>query len=273
MSPPLRQALSLAALAGAGLATMPAHADETLVVETTCAPGKVFVDGKEAGQSPARVSASAGPHKVRAELENGDVVERMAFVNAGGATLSVVPATPAICRPVARRGLSMGVGGGAGPLTPWVIDTQAGKATASGLVAFHGSFLVNYGAHRVVDLRTGLDALVSVHPHGTIGFVGVPAQVRLNLGSTYTLGVGVAAGLAFTAGDLSYKAFAVGPTLSPLGFRFGARGQWELSLFDARVAYCAGGAFPGLLVSWAVSLNHLFLGADPGSSPPKATPR
>jgi hypothetical protein len=255
-----------AALLSGALVSSRCLADEALVVETTCVSGKVSVDHKDAGDTPSTLPVGAGPHHVKVAFANGDAIERLVFVNAGERHLLRLAPPDSQCAGAHRQGLHFG--GSLG-------FSFGGLAGGALWVGPRAAFLVSYGARPSVDLRSGLAlsqgsmALGCAPSNGCssspstqmLGFE-VPLRVRFNLGSRYTMGAGADV-LVYT--DLKAAAFAAGPWVQLVGFRFGERRQWELDVIDFGAYFSPhmtlwgwGGAVNPVIRS-SLTLTFLFL--------------
>ncbi len=205
----------------------------------TAAPASVTVDGGLVGKAPANVKAAAvGRHLVHVDFDGGGSQQQVILVQ-GGETANVRLELPPAQQAFAdRRGVHFGVEGGL--IAPAVLNGVAFGANAA-------AFL-NLAIAPAVDTRFYVSGQGVTGNWGGPGF-SVGARFRFNLGSIYTMGLGLEGGLQFyTPGSNETVCFGescsrptnsqaafgfLGPTCSLFGFRFGEHRQFELTLTQA----------------------------------------
>jgi hypothetical protein len=109
---------------------------------------------------------------------------------------------------------------------------------------------MNYAASRLIELRW--DAVVGGSFVGPFLFAGLRGDVQFDVGSIVAVSGGLDLGVS--TGDESL-APAVGVHASPLGLRFGEKGEFFLA---GRVGAWVGN-FDGISLELAGSLSYLFL--------------
>jgi hypothetical protein len=232
---------------------MPAAGIGSIHVEAP-APGTVVVDGGEVGRAPADVAAAAvGRHRVRVEFDDGGSSEKIVLVQGGATTRVMVDLPPAQLAFAARKGIHFGAE--AGPVGPFVF-VGGGPVSTDVDFGFVFKGFVNFALAPGVDFRVG--GAVTPLGGGPSGvLLSIPASFRFNLGSVYTMSVGVEAGVGvlnpantnnFEEGASPGKAGAygfIGPTASIFGLRFGEHRQYEITATEGLLY------FPG-----SVSVNE-----------------
>lgn len=222
-------------------------------------PGRprILVDGEPLAAGARHVARPTGLHRVRVE-RGRCAVERLAYVNPGTLSHVHLEADPATCRAQARRGASFGLGFGFG-----------GGAAFSALhtdsaVPFFGirpALLVNFGISPWVDVRTGIGVTLAKPQTGRGAWIGaeIPARFRFATSSYSTFGIGGQLGAAYFSA-VGYPIVEGGVWLAPLGFRFGARGAWELDVPELQLLVGFVPADFLLMDARAgLSLSYLFL--------------
>ncbi len=216
---------------------------------TSDKPGKVYVDGEPKGPAPVTVDRiTPGVHKVRIVLDDGGELRRTAFVSEGMTARTRFEGGGILSGDTAfsyRKGIHFGAQ--AGVALPAFISPRGGAGAIAGGAA---SFIANYGATEWFDFRACFRASAA----GGNGYVWsafeIPLTARFDIGSVYTIAVGVAAGADVVAGtsrvttfsggtvsteevDFVTGFFAFGPELSLASVRLGPKRQFELEYLQS----------------------------------------
>jgi hypothetical protein len=196
-------------------------------------PGRVTSGGQDRGPLPLETpNLYPGTYRIRVELQDGTVDERDAQVVAGRVTMIFIE-SPAEVAQRARHGAHFGFEVGAGP---WVSTNPS----HTGPYGSAGLFL-DIGLSRVVDIRVGLRGQFGDLDSGVAFLVGIPASLRLNIGSVYAIVLGVNTGVRWTdQGIGDYRSndlgMFLGPEVSLLNFRFGQKRDFELAVVQGYAA-------------------------------------
>jgi hypothetical protein len=232
------------------------------------------------GKAPADVKAAAvGRHRVRVDFDDGGSREKVVLVQAGETSKVTLDQTEGQLAFVSHKGLHFGF---AGELNVPLIFNHSGAGDTAANVGAGAAFLINYGISQGVDFRATAFADAT---GGNFPFlpIGVSAGFRFNLGSTYTMGLGLRGGVCVISGASgpvnNYGSAAsgsgaapfFGPELSLIGFRFGERRQYSIELAGRFGFYFFSGDSSGfstaedLSVESAISFSYLFLDPPPGA--------
>lgn len=207
--------------------------------------GTVFIDGESKGSTPVDVTnLSPGTYRIRVVMEGGGEYEETVEVVAGETVRVFAEPSQNHIAFQARKGVRFGFSVGAGA---WAIHELEEFEEPGGYGLLEG--FVNFGLSKAIDVRVGARGQVGI-AEGVkfMTLFGVPASVRFNLGSIYTMWIGANLGVR-TANPRVYTSFScgtystcyseerksdvglyAGPEFSVATFRFGAKRQFELSL-------------------------------------------
>jgi hypothetical protein len=204
-------------------------------------PGAVYIDDAQRGVIPLDVPRlPQGTHEVKVVFDGGGSWSRDVSVMPDQTTeLTAAPSAAGKAFHF-RRGIHFG--GTIGP------SVTVGKLQG---VALRLSPFVNFGLSPAIDIRVGpvLGLGNEDGGHGDPGFafhLGIAGSFRLNLGSLYTLWIGVEGGVydmpgvSYNESTGSYDGEAVPyvmGTFSPLTFRFGSHREFEAGYAIGALAY------------------------------------
>jgi hypothetical protein len=240
----------------------PAPAALGVLDVSSSAPAIISVDGAEVGRAPVHVAdLPPGAHLVRARFDAGGESARKVRVQPSApATLVMEPPASA-----ARHGMHLAIAASGGAVG---LENHLGAGIAPELD-------VNYGMSTHLDLRVGGRLILGQTDRGTIVAAGVPASARFNLGSTFSLGLGVFAGLRtspahqvqnYNSSTSTYSysrpqevGILAGPEAFPAILHLGAQRQLELALdfgwlFNVASTHNAYG-----IVHFGLNATYLFM--------------
>jgi len=239
---------------------------------TTSAPAVISVDDVQVGSSPVHTGdIRPGVHIVRAVFDGGGESSRKVRVQAGQSASLVLEQPASVRAAIDRKGLHRAVAVGAEAV---LLGVQKSKQDAGGAVS--PELDLNYGISPALDLRFGARAVVGQTAHGFLGVLGVPGSARLNLGGTFSLGLGGFVGLRTSpAPDENRVHFSreigllVGPEAFPAIFRLGTKHEIELSfefgwLFN--VTTSATTAYD--VMHFGLNMTYLLFPSEPPKTPP-----
>jgi hypothetical protein len=215
-------------------------------------PGEVFIEGGEYGSTPLTVhNLSAGTHRVTIRFHAGDSDARQVYVRGGTETLVSFETTGSLRAYRAHEGWRFGLG------------LEGGFSMVGDKAAPDVRLLVraNYAVSRIIELRA--DARLGMFGaylafeyayggkyydgSGTPGLM-LSGDLQLNLGSVYTMSIGVDVGALIGVGPIA------GGHISPIGFRLGSKRSVLLALQTGLTTGTGGGA-----VSFLLGITYLFL--------------
>ena len=228
---------------------------------TSDLPGDVRIDGGVIGRTPLEQSGlPPGNHELRVDFDAGGNRKQRIMI-LGGQTVEV-HVVPSEARDTAshREGLKLGISAGA--------HVMAATQVGIGILGDPG-FIMNVGLIPAVDLRFGIHPTMGAvfNKHGGQFALAprVPFHVRFNLGSVYSMVVGLQVG-AMAQPEAEHATWMVGPELSALSFRFGEQRQLEVMLMQHLwvtsgevVRKDAGGSGPSWVLNNSLQLAYLFL--------------
>lgn len=196
------------------------------------APARVWMGGLDRGPTPLTLQLPAGQHTVRIVFDEGGEKRGRIVVRPGeSGTFSAEPSrfrqTSAF-----RRGTKLGLQVG-GSLDLYESEEEADPPGVSlGLI-------VNHQLNPFVDLRTGLDLRWRIHATGSFYSAIVPLGFHFNLGSVYTMAIGIEGGLAILrevpVGELYVLGRSGGWYRQVLGDAYGITGGPYASITTVRV--------------------------------------
>jgi len=186
--------------------------------------GAVTLDGQYRGETPAQIpNLASGAHRLVVTFEDGSTYEEDLDLLPGESRQSMARPSEANRAAAARAGVHLGVEAGAGP---WARDADHfGGGGEAGVYT-------NIGLARVLELRIGVRTGIGYTKHNNY-LLTIPANLRFNLGSVYTMAFGTNFGWIYD----KQSAVLYGAEVSLLTFRFGSTRRFELALVNGIGVY------------------------------------